>query len=254
MKKVIAHEFLKDEATLSDFILNFDSKGEPYGNQNRNSLRLFKLNDLVLNAKSFRIPNIVNQVVYSFFRKSKARRSFEHAKKLLSLDIGTPKPIAYYEFKSGFMFRRSYYLSEQMECDYTYRDLTTNFSIPDYERILRSFTRFTHKLHENNILFLDHSPGNTLIRKNTQGEFDFFLVDLNRMKFRSMDLKSRIKNFSRLTIHKSMVEIMSDEYAKCIGEDYEVVFKLMWEFTSDFQKKFHRKKRIKKKIKFWKKD
>lgn len=254
MKKVIAHEFLNDEAALNNFILNFDSKGEPYGNQNRNSLKLFKYDDKVLNIKSFKVPNIFNQIVYSFFRKGKAQRSYEHAMKLLELGIGTPKPVAYYEFRSGFMFRESYYLSEQLDCDYTYRDLTHNFNIPDYEQILREFTRFTYNLHENDVLFLDHSPGNTLIRKNVQGTFDFFLVDLNRMRFREIDFKSRIKNFSRLTIHKRMVAIMSDEYAKCTGEDYKLVFNLMWKYTSNFQKKYNRKKKVKKRIKFWKKD
>jgi len=74
----------------------------------------------------------------------------------------------------------------------------------------------------------------------------FYLVDLNRMKFESMNFKTRIKNFSRLTKHKSMVEVMSDEYAKCIGEDYHKVFNVMWKYTEDFRNKIQRKKRLKK--------
>ena len=46
---------------------------------------------------------------------------------------------------------------------------------------------------------------------------------------------------------------MSDEYAKCINEDYDKVFQLMWKYTNNFQEKYHRKRRLKKKIKFWKK-
>ncbi len=72
------------------------------------------------------------------------------------------------------------------------------------------------------------------------------------MNFEPIDFKTKIKNFSRLTIHKSMVEVMSDEYAKCSGYNYETVFNLMWQSTQDFQEKFHRKKRLKKKMKFWK--
>ena len=204
-----------------------------------------------VNIKSFKVPNIFNQIAYKFLRKSKAERSFEYANKLLSKGIGTPQPFAYFEFASPFLFKKSYYLSEHLQCDLTYRELTTNFDYPDYEEILRAFTRFTFQIHEKNILFLDHSPGNTLIKKGND-QFEFYLVDLNRMKFKSLDLDTRIKNFSRLTIHKSMVEVMSDEYAKLCGENYEKVFDLMWKSTEAFQRKFYRKKELKKKLKFWK--
>ena len=115
--KDIHINFSKHEAFLDDIIINYDSKGEDYGNQKRNSLKLFKLNDKTLNVKSFRIPNVINQIAYRFFRKSKAQRSFEYAKQLQSLNVGTPQPIAYYEFKTLFLFKKSYYISEHLECD-----------------------------------------------------------------------------------------------------------------------------------------
>ena len=99
---------------------------------------------------------------------------------------------------------------------------------------------------------MDHSPGNTLIKKVDDG-YQFFLVDLNRMEFKQMNFEERIKNFDRLTIHKSMVEVMSDEYAKVSGEDYDKIVNLMWEATEAFQAKHHKKQRIKKKLRFWRK-
>lgn len=245
-------QFRSYKSLLDDMIENFETKGEPFGNQDRNSLKLFQLEDKLINVKSFRVPNIVNQIAYKFFRKSKAQRSFEYANKLIELNVGTPQPVAYYTYETPLLFNKSYYISEQLDCDLTYRELTTNFNYPDHENILRAFTRFTFDLHEKGIHFLDHSPGNTLIKKVGNG-YDFYLVDLNRMAFKTLDFKTRIKNFSRLTIHKSMVEVMSDEYAKCTGEDYKTVFNLMWKETEDFQARFYRKKRLKKKLKFWKK-
>ncbi|MCF7561765.1 Kdo domain containing protein [Sabulilitoribacter multivorans] len=247
--KVIHKDFKSKSNFLDDIILNFDTKGENFGNQDRNSLKLFKLDDKKVNVKSFRVPNIVNQIAYKFFRKSKAQRSFEYANKLVDLNIGTPKPIAYYEFKTPFLFKKSYYISEQQACDLTYRELTTDLSYTNHEAILRAFTRFTFQLHEREIHFLDHSPGNTLIQLNN-GDYRFYLVDLNRMEFKPLDFETRIKNFSKLTIHKSMIEVMSDEYAKCIGENYNKVFNLMWQETEAFQEKYHRKRRLKKKLKF----
>jgi len=238
---------LKDDfkKELTSVIHNFDAFEGGVGK--RNIIKIIPIEGLSLNIKAFKIPNAVNKIVYNFFRKSKAQRSFEYANKLMDLGVGTPKPIAYFEFKSPFFFNKSFYVSEQLDCDMTYRELTKNFNIPNYDAILRAFTRFTYGLHEKGIRFLDHSPGNTLIKKNKNG-YDFYLVDLNRMEFRPLDFETRIKNFARLTTHKSMVEVMSDEYAKCSGKEYSTIFNLMWQETETFQEKFHRKKRLKQKL------
>ena len=146
------------------------------------------------------------------------------------------------------MFKKSYYVSEHLECDLTYRELINDFNYPDYDNILRAFTRFTYKLHENGIQFLDHSPGNTLIKKKGDS-YEFFLVDLNRMNFGTLDFETRMQNFARLSKYKPMVEVMSDEYAKCIGKDYDTVFTAMWKGVVDFRTKYERKKELKKKLK-----
>lgn len=251
MNKKISSSFFNISDFLDNIILNFDTKGDNFGNQDRNSLKLFKHDSLVINVKSFKVPNLINQIAYKFFRKSKAQRSYEYANKLVELNVGTPKPIAFYEFTTLLLFKKSFYLSEQLESDLTYRELTTDLNYPNHEAILRAFTRFTFNLHERGIHFLDHSPGNTLI-KIENGKYQFYLVDLNRMEFKKLDFETRIKNFSRLTIHKSMIEVMSDEYAKCMEADYQKVFNLMWHETEAFQEKYYRKKRLKKKLKFWK--
>lgn len=229
---------------LNKVIHDFDTFEGGVGD--RNIIKIINLDGINLNIKAFKKPNVINQIVYKFFRKNKAQRSFEYANKLIELQVGTPQPIAYFEFTSPFLFNRSFYVSEQLDCDLTYRELTSNFNFPDYDNILRAFTRFTYSLHEKGIHFLDHSPGNTLIKKNGNA-YDFYLVDLNRMEFKPLDFETRIKNFSRLTIHKSMIKVMSEEYAKSSGEDFNKIFDLMWKETEDFQEKYYRKKRLKKK-------
>lgn len=250
MNYTVHKTFQKEKQLLTSYVESYETTGENFGNQERNSLKLYSLNGLTINVKSFKIPNIINQIAYRFFRKSKAQRSYEYANRLLDLGIGTPQPIAFYEYKTLFLFKKSYYISEHLAYDLTYRELTFDFNMPNHEAILRAFTRFTFGLHEAGVHFLDHSPGNTLIQLN-DGKYKFYLVDLNRMTFGDMDFETRIKNFSRLTIHKSMVEVMSDEYAKLSGYNYSRVFNLMWEETEAFQERFHRKRRIKNKILFW---
>ena len=252
MKIVFSEAGKKFEKEIFNAIENFNAEGQYINDGRRNSIKIFSAPQGTLNIKSFKVPNLVNKIAYRFFRESKAERSFKYANILISKNIGTPYPLAYAEEKSSLGFGHSFYVSEHLESDLTYRELVTEPGFPHHEKILRAFTRFTHKIHENNIEFLDHSPGNTLIQIN-EGEYSFFLVDLNRMNFKSMNLEERLKNFSRLTPKKEMVEVMASEYALLINEPYEEVFNKMWYFTREFQKRFHRKQAFKRKVKFWKK-
>jgi hypothetical protein len=232
---------------IAQFVYDFDTTGTLFGKPGRNAIKTKEIDGVVVNIKAFKIPHIFNQFVYKFLRKSKARRSFENASYLLENEIGTPKPLAYFEYFSAWGLQKSFYVSEHLDCDLTFRELITNPNYPDWEKILIATTDFTFKLHENNILFKDHSPGNTLIKKEGN-DYRFFLVDLNRMNFKTLTFEERIKNFSRLTPKKEMVEIMSKRYADLIQRKPEEVFELMWKYTAAFQYKFHRKKQLKKKF------
>jgi len=248
MKEVKVFNKIIDEVfkgKLESLVKGFDTlKG---GVGKRNIIKIATLDNVVLNIKAFKIPNVFNQIAYKFLRKSKAQRSFEYAEKLMELQVGTPKPLGYFEYTTPFLFKKSFYISEQLDCDLTYRELIHDFNYPDYDNVLRAFTRFTYSLHEKQINFLDHSPGNTLIKKNGD-DYKFYLVDLNRMHFGKMDFGSRMKNFARLTEHKEMVEVMSDEYAKCIGVDFDTVFAAMWKEVLAFRTKITRKKELKNKF------
>ena len=57
----------------------------------RNIIKLFELEGKTVNVKSFKIPNLVNKIAYKYFRKSKARRSFEYATLLFEKAICIPK-------------------------------------------------------------------------------------------------------------------------------------------------------------------
>jgi len=201
-------------------------------------------------VKSFKIPNKINQFVYKYFRKSKARRSYEFANILLERGIGTPTPVAFQENFDRLGLQRSFYASIHQDYDLTYRELVEIKDFPEEELILRQFTRFCYKMHEAGIEFKDHSPGNTLIKKTGENRYEFYLVDLNRMKFHdSMSIELRMKNLSRLTPKKEMVKIMADEYAGASGENPDQLFELLWDFTSKFQTKYHRKLKAKTKLK-----
>lgn len=252
MKVVISEKYkaLKEEIIYA--IAHFEKEGRLLGDGKRNKIKIFEIANKEINIKSFKVPNAVNKVAYKFFRKSKAERSFEYAHVLLSKNIGTPYPVAYIEEKKPFSFGRSYYISEHLQSDLAFRDLVQDPELKNHEELLRAFVKFTFQLHQREIKFLDHSPGNTLIKMNN-GSYDFFLVDLNRMEFGQLDFEARMQNFRRLTPKKEMIRVMANEYARLYDKPEAEVFEKMWTATLNFQEKFHRKKRMKKKLKFWKK-
>ena len=246
--------FLKYKTKIENCIIHFTSSGKDFVIGKRNAIKLFELGNEVISIKSFKKPNLINKIAYRYFRKSKASRSFELASKLMEMQIGTPQPVAFFEHFDLVGLNESYYVCEHLENVFEFRAIVQNEDFTNREEIIRQFTRFTFQMHQNGVEFLDHSPGNTLIKDNYNGSYSFYLVDLNRMKFHdTIDFQTRMKNLSKITHKKDMIEVMSNEYAKLSGEPEAVVFETMWKLTADFQFRFHRKKRIKKKLKFWKK-
>jgi len=254
MQLHIHPDFQKYQSNLSACIAEFNTTGTLFGDGKRNKIKLFDLGGTTINIKSFKVPNLINKFAYKFLRKSKAQRSYDFANILLEYGIGTPQPIAYAENFSLIGLEKSFYISEHLQSELTFRELVEIPDYPDHDNILRQFVRFSFHLHEKGVEFLDHSPGNTLIKKNATGNYDFFLVDLNRMNFHeSMTFEMRMKNLSRLTPKKEMVAIMGNEYSKLYPLQTEAaIFEKMWAETEEFQIKFHKKIRMKKILKFWK--
>ncbi len=248
---------IQDNSTLTKeqlmhAIENFDQQGEMIGNGYRNVIKILTIDGERYNIKEFKVPNLVNKIVYRFFRKSKAERSFLYAKRLLKAGILTPTPEAFVEYKSPFTFGSSYYISKQLEYDFTIRKLVDDPTCDDYDNILRKFTQFTYRLHQNGIHFLDHSPGNTLIKKEGD-DYKFYLVDLNRMDFKTLSYDERLANFARLSPKDYMLEVLSDEYAKLIGKPREEVKERMLFFSQKFSLSFKKKEAFKRKYFFWRK-
>jgi len=230
-----------------DIIKNFYSKGKIIDDRGRNLIKSFELKGILVNVKSFKIPHLINRVAYKFFKDSKAKRSYENACILLDKGIGTPQPLAYFEYFSTLGIKHSYYFSEHISYDLTFRELRSNPEYPERELIIRQFVKFTFLMHEQGIYFKDHSVGNTLIVKSAK-DYLFYLIDLNRMDYFDLDLEARMKNFAKLTEDPEIVHILSDEYAKLTGYPPELINVKMWQAIRRFRKKFNKKQELKQRI------
>ncbi len=234
-------------------IKKFDKEGTRVGDSTRNVIKYFNINGTDINFKSFRTPNFFNKIVYSHFRKSKARRSFENALFLLSKGLDTPEPVAYLEYYDMLGLNASYYISRQLDDVVELRTVLVDPHFPDRENILRKYTTYFFYMHEHGIEFLDNSPGNSLVKKSGD-EYIIYLVDLNRMRFKnSLSITKRMQNFARLTTDKSALEIIAREYARFVNVPSEDLLQQLVAVTHRFRETRLAKKNFKKKVSSFKK-
>lgn len=233
------YEKLKPE--FKRVVDNFSEVGEYVTKGDRNIIKKITIDGKTFNIKSFKTPSFLQGVVYQFLRKSKAKRSFEYASKLIECSINTPFPVGYSEIFSVGL-KESYYISEHIDYDFDFRVLIHDPKYPNRKEILKQFTAFSFKLHQNKVNFLDHSPGNTLIKNMGNGQYDFYLIDLNRMRFEALNLDRRMHNLRRLWLSKTMINIIAAEYAKLSGGGLDEIHFLLSKHSRGFQKKINSKK------------
>ncbi|WP_366184509.1 lipopolysaccharide kinase InaA family protein [Flavobacterium ovatum] len=247
--QITAHPLYKEkEMLISQLVDYFFSSGDMIVEGSRNTIKSNDLDGEVVNIKFFQKPGLFKSIIYSFFRSTKAKRSYDYANYLLEHDIPTPLPVAYIEnYNSLGLLQDSFYICQQIDYDFTIRELIHNPLFPERNNILEQFAAFTYKMHESKVNFLDHSPGNTLIVKKGEGDYDFYLIDLNRMKFERMSIEKRMDNFKKMWLSKTMVKVIAKAYSKLSGHPEAQLHQILLDKTKAFKGKITRKKYLKRK-------
>jgi len=243
----MAYKFIvnKNYDTLfKDFIINirdYFDKNDKTIHKARNELKVIEYENISTVVKAFKVPHFINRIVYTFFKDSKAKKSYDYSLKIGSF---TPKPIAYIVFYKSGLLSQSYFISEEFKYDFTIREPLLDNDFEDKEEVLKAFARFTFSLHENQIFHQDYSPGNILIKKESS-EYIFKIVDINRMKFIPMNLEQRLKNFAKLWMKDDDLVVVVKEYAKIIKEDEKKCLEMALAFSQKHKDKINMKKRLK---------
>lgn len=220
------HKYTLNDKYISfkDFLLDIRKsfeKSAKYVHKARNEIKIINIESKELVVKSFKIPNFVNKLIYTFFKDSKAKKSYDNSVKIIDF---VPQPIGYIEFHRFGLIADSYFVSENFKYDFTIREPLINDDFLDKEKVFKEFAKFTYLLHQQNIFHLDYSPGNILIKKDGDG-YTFKIVDINRMKFQEFSFDDRMKAFNKLWAKDSDMTIIIKEYAKIIDEDEDKCIK-----------------------------
>lgn len=209
---------------------------------NRNDIRTCEVEGTRVVIKSFRGMYLPNRIAYSLFRKSKAKRSYEFSFRLHEKGFRVPEPVAFIDCYSNGLLTESYYVS--LYYDHTPFAAIITRQDEEAKRILREFAHFTYALHKAGIYHPDYSNGNILCN-GTNGSTTFALVDLNRIKFKSVSFREGLRNFSTLTVTPETLDIMLNEYGQLAGQ--EVANAREW--IMGLRKKTSKSRRIRKWIK-----
>ena len=230
---------------LLDDIKQYFASSEIVLHDVRNKLKEVDFNDESLIIKSFKKPNLINNIIYSFFRKTKARRSYEFG---LKINNFTPEVVAYIENYQFLMLDKSYFIAKKFTFDYDIRPFLLDKNLNNRVEVFKQFARFTYELHQNNIFHNDFSPGNILIKK-VKNDYFFKIVDINRMSFKKLSLKNRAKNFIKLWADDRDLEVILTEYALIAKIDKVEFIKLGLTYNQKYKNFTTRKRNLKKKLK-----
>lgn len=182
MNIVVASEYEDLRAWLMQVPRLFaDNQGELLYRA-RNQIRLFDVDGRKLVVKRFKRNGIVKAMVYTLFRKNKARRSYENAGLLRQRGFTTPHEVAYIEQRTAGLVTQVYYV-----CAYTDAQPIRPRLIeqePFDERLATDYARYVASLHEAGVLHRDLNPTNVLFSESGEpAAVSFELIDINRMQF-----------------------------------------------------------------------
>lgn len=222
-------ELNKQYKDTKEFLLNI-KKYFKENNQTihkaRNELKVIEYKEVKTVVKAFKIPNKINQIVYAYFRDSKAKKSYNNAVKLIDLGLNTPEPIGYIEFYRNYLFKESFFIAKKCEYNFTIREPLRNKNLENREEIIKQFVTFTYTLHKNNVYHKDFSAGNTLVSIKDK-YYEFSVVDINRMEFKVIDLETGLDNFAKLWLDEEDIILISSTYAKLAKKDINKAIEIL---------------------------
>ncbi len=184
----------------------------------RNRVVRMEHEGLTMMVKCFKRVNFIQQVVYSFFRKSKAERAFLFAGEFAKRGIDTPQRIAYIEQSSFGLFSKGFFVSREVagtECHLLLREVK-EFSTDLADAVMAQ----TVLMHSKGILHGDLNLSNFLCEEKGDG-YHFTMIDINRSHFCDgfPSDEACLQNLVRTTHRRDLYEYLIASYARQRGWD-----------------------------------
>ncbi len=253
--KVVIHPSFKQ---LTDFIYSlhekFDLEGELL-HKGRNTVKQYEVDGIQLVVKRFKHPNLIQQIVYTFFKRSKTARAYDFAALLRQNGIDTPHEVAYIETTSHGLFSTGYFIS--LQCSYA--PVSKQIYIVNGQAVTPTHTsEFDHhladnlaaffvELHSKGILHGDLNLSNILCYQKEDHNYHFCVIDTNRSQFKKPTQDECLENLKRITHKRNVLVYVISRYAELRGWSPEKCTKAIIQKLDHFENK----NRLKRKIQCW---
>lgn len=184
----------------------------------RNRVVRMEHEGLTMMVKCFKHVNIVQQIAYTFFRKSKAEHAFLFADEFAKRGILTPQRIAYMEGTRCGLFLKGYFVSTEsqgIESHLLLREVE-HFSPKLADAVMRQVLL----MHSKGVLHGDLNLSNFLCEELADG-YRFTMIDINRSRFCDgfPSDEQCLKNLVRTTHRRDLYEYLIASYARQRGWD-----------------------------------
>lgn len=219
MKTVINSKYKENVSYIERIPNGVERDGEVIRDQ-RNVLHKVEVDDKKWVVKRYKRPNSFNRWMYTFFRRSKARRSYEYALRLQEAGFGTADPVAYIEIKRKGLFHTGYFVSEYLPCSLLKE--VDSYDEPERNRILDAFACHTAAMHEKGIVHYDYNPENIFFYEEN-GEFRFAMIDINRMRFKKPSRRKAVRSLKSLGLAMPSLVRVTERYAIERGLNPELI-------------------------------
>ena len=209
----------------------------------RNVLYRSIVNGTSVVVKEFKKPNPVNAYVYTTLRTSKAERSYRNAMRMSESGFLTPEPVAYGEVRNGLKLMSSCYICRELEGA---KEMRNWQDYPNASTLVPAFAHEIYRLHQAGVWHKDFSPGNILYKETAAGTYDFYYVDLNRMKFGVHDRKRQMSMFRSINLNPAETRKLAGYYSEVAGLEKAATEKEALEQLAGYFAERGRKARLKK--------
>ena len=116
-------------------------------------------------------------------------------------------------------------------------------------KIFDQFVQFTVRLHEQGVCHKDYNLSNVLYKRQPNGNVDFMLIDINRMRFGRMSRRACMANMRRFCEDARITYEFSVRYAALRGWNTNRCLAAVAFFRVLFDRKTERKRQLKRWLK-----
>ncbi len=242
-------------AGLTDFLKTVTernySQGTLYRNA-RNRVEETTVDGHHVVVKIFGKPSLFNRLVYTVFRPTKARRSYEYSLKLLDMGFEVPEPVGYVEsYKTGLIHLSCFvclYSDYRPVADFISYGERSEKELPACGDFVREFSKFTAALHGSGVIHGEFNRENILYKRESDAAGDekwhFAMIDLNRASFGNKNQRKFALEMGHLGFDITLLAAV----VKCYSAIRGVEPRQTLAYAVEQSCRYSRRKRIKKSI------